>query len=206
MRELTCHCDQTFSVDLPETVNLDERPEVIDAIDDGSFLSCVCPSCNAQLNTDLRTEVLWPSKHARLLLIPEADRMLFFSGKLEIPEGTQVVIGYPELADRIAALKAGLDVTAVETLKYHLAEQAEQTNPGKSVRIYFESANDSEALEFHIHGLRDDEVAVTKIPMKLYHSIRQSISNNPDDDVSKAVCNGSYISWQNILIEDNGND
>ena len=29
MRKLTCHCEQVFNVDLPESVNLDTNPEIV---------------------------------------------------------------------------------------------------------------------------------------------------------------------------------
>jgi len=137
MRKLTCPCEQVFSVDFPEVVNLDTTPEVIVKIEDGSFLSCVCPSCNAELHTDLKTRIEWPSKGVALVLLPEIDRISFMSGNQEPEKDAQVVIGFAELADRIAVIKAGLEPLIIESLKYHLANKAQEKNPGAKLTILF---------------------------------------------------------------------
>lgn len=204
MRKITCHCDQTFSVDLPETVNLDENPGIIGDIADGSFLTCICPSCKTELHTDLETDILWPSKRVNLRLIPGIDRFSFLSGKKTAPDGFQVVIGYPELADRVAVLNAGLDPLAVEALKYRLLEKASETPTENEPAVYFEKMTDGGALEFHIHGLKKDEIAVSAVPFSVYEKIQAMIAADPDNELFTALKNGSYISVQNVFSEKNG--
>lgn len=204
MRKLTCHCEQVFNVDLPESVNLDTNPKIVADIASGAFLSCVCPSCNSVLHTDLKTRVEWPSKKATLTLIPEIDRLSYLSGSLSEGDGTTVVIGYAELADRVAVLASGLDPLAIEALKYHLAVKAQESSGGAKTSIYFERVTESGDVVFHIHGLKENEVAVMTIPASVYASVRADIKANPNDETYAALAHGNYLSYQNILIEGQG--
>jgi hypothetical protein len=206
MRKLTCHCDQVFNVDIPDTFNLDDNPEVIAQIADGSFLSCVCPTCEAELHTDLKTRLDWPSKKASIVLIPEIDRFAYSTGMIPSETDAQVVIGFAELADRVAALQENLDPVAVETIKYHLIEKALESVPDAKITILFERRTDAGELEFHIHGIREGEVAVTKVPESLYNSIAADSKDHPDKDPYPLLKNGTYVSVKNILFEDDQNE
>lgn len=206
MRKLTCHCEQTFNVDLPETVNLDERAELVGEIADGSFLSCVCPRCGAVLHTEMRTRLDWPSKKTSLDLIPEIDRIPFLSGATAGSPGAEVVIGYPELADRVAVLAAGLDPLVVEALKYHLSVKARESVSAELSEakplVFFEKRTASGDLEFHVHGIRKNEIAITVIPFRVYESVAKDAAEHPDGELFASLRNGAYLSVQNILIED----
>lgn len=206
MRKLTCHCEHEFSADIPESVNLDEHPEVVGKIASGSFLTCTCPSCNSILHLDIRTRVEWPSKNAVVVLVPEIERLSLESGQTEREGNESFVVGYAELADRIAVLDAGLDPLAVEFLKYRLLEKSREANPDLMPLLYFERLTDNKDLEFHIHGIRDGEVAVTSVPNRVYSMIRDEIATNPDRDDCLALVNGGYISVRNILVEGDEDD
>jgi hypothetical protein len=206
MRKITCHCDQVFNADIPELVNLDNNPEVIARIQDGSFLACVCPSCNAELHTDLKTRFEWPSRKTNLVLIPEIERLSCLSGNLEAENDAQVVIGFAELSDRITVLSEFFDPVIIETIKYHLALKARETAGDLKLVILFDNKQDNGDLVFHIHGLKSDEMAVTKVPGKIYKTIQQDFLAHPETEPYASLRNGSWISVQNILIEDSTND
>jgi hypothetical protein len=206
MRKLTCPCEQEFNVDLPDVINLDASPDAVSSIADGSFLSCVCPGCNTVLHTDLETKLDWPSHGTSVLLIPEIDRYAFMSGKRPVEDGVQLVIGYAELADRIAVLAAGLEPIAIEAVKFRLAEKAREGNPGVNLTVLFEQVRDDGNLEFHIHGLKTGEVAITVVPRHLYENLLDDARAHPDEDLYAALVNGAYISVQNVMVEDGQND
>lgn len=191
---------------MPETVNLDESGELIGTIADGSFLSCVCPRCNAVLHTEMRTRLDWPSRRVSLDLIPEIDRIPFLSGAVAGANGADVVIGYPELADRVAVIGAGLDPLVVEAVKYHLSVKAREsgTTADSEIKplVFFEKKTAAGDLEFHIHGIRKDEIAVTTVPYRVYEAVAKDASEHPDGELFVSLRNGAYLSVQNILIED----
>lgn len=206
MRKLTCPCEQVFNFDFPDVVNLDSTPEIIGNILNGSFLTCVCPACNAELHTDLKTRFEWPSKKINLVLIPEIDRFAFISGKVTEETDAQIVIGFAELSDRIAVLVAGLDPLIIEAIKYHLIVKARETNPEAKLIVLFEKIDASKNLEFHIHGLKTDEVALTHIPFRIYETIQKEATDHSEKEPYQSLRNGAYLSVQNILLEDLSND
>ncbi len=202
MRKITCHCEQEFSVDIPETVDLDKNPAILSDVATGTFLACVCPACNAELHLDLRTTFEWPSKGIVLTLIPELERLSLLSGAIAPRAGETFVAGYAELADRLAVLSAGLEPVAIEALKLRLLERARETNPANSPTLIFERSTESGDLVFHAHGVRDGEVAVTTVPRRIYDAILEEYGKNPDNEDFKALVNGSYISVRNVIVED----
>lgn len=206
MRKITCNCEQIFTADLPEEVNLDRTPETVGAILNGSFLTCACPACGAILHTDLETRVLWPSKGMRLIMVPELMRFSIISSRMAVPEGFAIVIGYVELSDRVSVYRDDLDPMTVETLKFHLIRKAMETVQGKKLIATYERTDEESNLEFHLHGLRDAEVAVMKVPGKLYNTVHAGIKAHPDEEPQTLLLNGAYLSVQNLVFEEMDHD
>lgn len=206
MRKITCNCEQTFTADLPEEADLDRSPETIAAIIDGTFLTCACPACGALLHTDLETRVIWPSRSMKIMMVPELSRLSVLSSRQEVPAGFELVVGYAELADRVTVYRDGLDPTSVETLKFHLVQKALESSPKKLPVVSFEGLDGEGNLGFHLHGLRDSEVAVMMVPAKIYQTIRQTVESNPDGEPQALLRNGAYISVQNLSFEGPEND
>ncbi len=206
MRKITCQCEQVFNVDMGDSVDLDADPSLVASIKEGSFLSFVCPTCGCVMHTDIRTRVDWPSKGISLVLVPELDRISFLSGTSPIDSGLVPVVGYPELADRVAVLDAGLDALAVESLKFHLLRRSSESNPGARVSVYFERLDDAGDLEFHAHGLSETEIAVVRVPRSVYERVLTDSRERPDAEPYALVQNGAYLSVQNVSFEDNANE
>jgi len=205
VRKVTCPCEQTFSVEIPEKIDLDRNPENYDKLIEGNLLSCVCPTCEAVLNLDLALTVSWPSKNTIIHMIPEIERLALVSGKLSVKKNSSYVVGYAELVDRIIVLKENLEPVVIESIKYHLLQKAKESRTKTTPIVFFEKINESGELEFHIHGIRENEVAVTRVPKHLYNSIKEDYIKNPDKEDYTALCNGSYCSVRNVLIEDSPN-
>lgn len=205
MRTVTCNCENTFEADLPDEIDLDTAPELTASIADGSFLSCACPACGTLLHTDVEARVLWASHGMKLALVPELSRMSVLSGRQSSPEGFELVIGYAELADRVAVYSARLNPVAVETLKFHLIEKALETAPDRDPVITFERTDAASNLVFYVHGLRDQEVAVTTVPRTLYNTIESAVILNPEAEPQSLLKNGSWVSARNIRMEASDN-
>lgn len=206
MRKITCQCEQVFNVDMGDSVDLDADPSLIASIKQGSFLSFVCPTCGGVMHTDLQTRIDWPSKGVSLVLVPEIERVSFMSGAFPIDAGIIPVIGYPELADRVAVLDAGLDALAVESLKFHLLRRSSESNPSARVLVYFERLDDAGDLEFHAHGLSETEIAVVRVPRSVYERVLADSRERPDAEPYAVVQNGAYLSVQNVSFEDNAHE
>ena len=220
MQKITCKCDCSFDVEYEKTIDLDVQTAVKEKIKNGSFLSFVCPSCGSKVNIELETEFVWKSKKTTLLFVPEKKRMeclAFCAGAVRIDaennkkikteflkKGQTPVIGYPELADRIAVLDADLDPEIVEAVKFFLLDNGKNIK-GKHIQILFEKLV-GDTIEFHLHGLREKEVAVMRVPLSLYRSVETDHKKGKQKEVFKALWPGPYLSYKNIHAEGDDNE
>ncbi|MGI5074243.1 hypothetical protein E4N71_02065 [Treponema vincentii] len=220
MQKITCKCDCSFDVEYEKTIDLDVQTVVKEKIKNGSFLSFVCPSCGSKVNIELETEFVWKSKKTTLLFVPEKKRMeclAFCAGAVRIDaennkkikteflkKGQTPVIGYPELADRIAVLDADLDPEIVEAVKFFLLDNGKNIK-GKHIQILFEKL-EGDTIEFHLHGLREKEVAVMRVPLSLYRSVETDHKKGKQKEVFKALWLGPYLSYKNIHAEGDDNE
>jgi len=195
---ITCQCEHRFEVDIPEQVNLDLNEKAVEELCNGTFLTIVCPSCDTPLKPEFPLIIEWPSHNTYLQVLPEFDREAFYHGKVKTASNTEIVIGYPEAADRIMVLKEGLNPLIIEALKYYLLLKADETNPEAEASAWFAGRTEN-SLEFHIHGLKNEEVAVSRIPYAIYTKTEQEYQRNPDTEPFKSLRFGPYVSVQNLL-------
>jgi hypothetical protein len=198
-RKIPCPCDNTFTVEVPEVIDLDARPEYLDEILSGSFMNFVCTSCGKKHKPEFPLTLLWPSHECSLEVLPERERFSFYRRKKEKKgETAETIIGYPEMADRLAVIRDGLLPIAVEALKYYLLIKAEETNAEKEISAWYQNRG-SDCLEFHLHGLREGEVAVMRIPMALYEKTAADFRQHPKTELFASLRSGSYVSVQNTI-------
>jgi hypothetical protein len=197
MRTITCSCDSTFEADLPESINLDAQPEQKDALAAGAFMTVACPNCGRTLKPEFLIHVSWPSRGLDILAVPELDRVDI--PELASKEGvSDAVAGYAELADRVSVAAAGLDPTTIEALKYYLLLRASEADPDAEVSAWFHSVG-TDFLEFHLHGLRPGEVAVSRIPRSLYERTLAEGKAHPDKEPFRSLRKGCHLSVQNLF-------
>jgi hypothetical protein len=120
------------------------------------------------------------------------------------PHTLETVIGYPELADRLAVVRDGLEPVVVETLKYFLHLKAEEANPDREIIISYQCREtDPELppgdLEFHLYGLKEGEVAVMKVPRQLYEKTAADYKRHPKTELFSSLRVGSYLSVKNMM-------
>ncbi|MDR2019585.1 MAG: CpXC domain-containing protein [Treponema sp.] len=195
-QKIPCFCDNTFTVEYPEEIDLDARPEYLGEIMDGSFMNFICTSCGKKHKPEFPITVVWPSRGIRLEAVPELDRGEFYRKK-DGQGKAETVIGYPEMADRIAVFRDGLDPLVIEAIKYYLLLKAEESYPDKEINIWYQHQS-SGFLELHLHGFNEDEIAVTRVPMAVYEKTAQDYKKNPKEELFKALRSGSYLSVQNM--------
>jgi nuclear transport factor 2 (NTF2) superfamily protein len=76
--------------------------------------------------------------------------------------------------------------------------KAGEAYPDDDVGIWYQNQGNG-ALEFHIHGIKENEVAVTKIPQALYDKTLGDYRQNPKADPFSGLRIKSYTSVQNLL-------
>ena len=209
-RKIPCFCDNSFEAEIPEEIDLDSNSTYLDEIQNGTFLNFTCPSCSKKHKPEFPLSVLWPSKKLRFEVFPELERGEFYRRKKapaeKGPHKLETIIGYPELADRLAVIRDGFEPVAIEAIKYILHLKAEEQYPDDEIEIWYygsDGTNGSKgtdgSLEFHIHGIRKEEVAVTKIPFALYQKTLEDYKNHPKNELFEALRVRSYLSVKNTM-------
>jgi hypothetical protein len=199
-RKIPCFCDNAFSVEIPEEINFGTNPEYIAEIMDGSFMNFTCPSCGKKHKPEFPLTILWPEKNRRFEVLPELDRGEFYrlvKTRKKNEDRGETLIGYPELSDRIAVIRDDLEPAAVEALKYYILLKAEETYEGKEIGIWYQGKS-PDALEFHLHGIREGEVAVTRVPLPVYEKTLDDYKKHPKGEVFASLRHQSYLSVQNV--------
>ena len=207
--KIPCFCDNTFEVDIPEEIDLDADPHYVEDILTGDFMNFTCGSCGKRHKPEFPLTVKWPAKNLALEVLPELDRGEFYrrgENKKETRTGNEgpareTVISYPEMAERIALLRDELIPDAVEAIKYYLFVKADESYPDQDISVWYQ-AKAGETLDFHIHGIKNNEVALTRIPLSLYEKTLADYRNNPKGEPFVHLRVKSYCSIQNMLRPD----
>lgn len=210
MKDIACSCESTFQVDVPDWINLDADPDSVTKILDGTFFAFACPSCGRIVKPELPVQVRWPSAGATIAVALPEERESYLKDPATLPASVlaasslQLVFGHAELSERIQELKDGLEPMAVEALKYYLLLKAEEAAPEAecTVRYYGQSAD---GLEFHIHGLREGEVAATMIPRAVYDRTLGESRAGTTAEPFASLRSGAYVSV-NALLSNSGDE
>jgi hypothetical protein len=200
VREIECYCGQRVETDFPETVDLDAAPGAADEILEGTFMSLECPHCGTMLKPELPVRVRSASTGLDVYLVPELDRNAFARGSLSgLPaDAARVAIGYPELVEKLRIWRTGLDDAAVEVVKYYLLSRALEDEEQRDVRILFVGREDDGRLRFQIEGLKDREVALSRVPEATYNKAKERLHEIAGEDPFREMLQPPYVSVNRI--------
>jgi hypothetical protein len=209
-RKIPCLCERFFEVEVPEEINLDTDPAYLDEIKNGSFFSFSCPACGKKHKPEFPLSILWPSRKLRFEVLPELDRGGFYRRKKNAGQkkagACETIIGYPEMADRLSVIQDGFEPAPIEAIKYYLHLKAEEQYPDEEIEIwYFGFSRGGDALgiesflEFHIHGIKENEVAVMKVPLSLYEKTLQDYRSSPKKGIFSILRVQTYLSVKNTM-------
>ncbi len=193
MRSVTCPCEAVFEADLPESVDLDSRPRALEEILEGTFLSARCPECGTVVKPDLPVRVTSGSRGMDIQVVPEVDRFAFYRGAVPLPSGSEAVIGYRELVERIRAVRAGVSPRALEVLKYMLLARAQQDAPEAEIVIEY-AGREADSFVFDVWGLKADEAGVVRIPAAVYEKTLSELARKASEEPFSRIFAGTYRS------------
>ena len=199
-KNINCLCGTSIQIDYEEEIDLDKDTQSLEKILNGTFMSYKCSFCGKIHKPEYTINLIWDSKNYRLEVVPELDRGEFYRNKKE-NSGVETVIGFPEMADRLAVIKDDLDPVIIETIKSYLLTKAEESYPENEINAWYYCKN-SNGIEFHLEGIRPDEVAVMRIPNETYERTADDYRKRPKSDLFASLRVRSYLSVQNILRPD----
>jgi len=199
-KNISCPCGGNIQFDYDEEIDLDVKPQTLEDISKGTFMSYKCPSCGKKHKPEYRIILNWKSKNYRLLVIPELERGDFYLKKKE-NINFETVIGFPEMADRLSVIKDGLEPVVIETLKAFIHAKAEENYPDNDINVWYYCCGPS-GIEFHLDGIRRGEIAVMIIPNEMYEKTLNEYKKHPKANNYAALRVRSYLSIQNLLRPD----
>jgi hypothetical protein len=201
MKSITCMCETTFDVDIKDEIDLDADPGSVERIRSGDFMNFPCPNCGKALKPEFPVTLLSGAKKLKLLMIPEVERLSFYRGKYPVPSGSECVIGFPELLDRIRAVYDGFDHRAIEIMKYIYLSKAQESDPEAQARVFYHGL-ESGSLCFHVHGLSSGNIAIVKAPRQLYDMTVQDLPSRTGQEPFSTILKAPYVSVNHLEIED----
>jgi hypothetical protein len=199
-QEIACPCGNKFSIDFEEDIDLDLKPEYLENILNGTFMSYNCTLCRKKHKPEFRIMIIWKSKKLKIEVLPELERGEFYRAKKENPP-YETVIGFPEMADRLAIIKDNFEPIIIETLKSYILAKAGENYPDREINAWYYGTG-QEGIEFHLDGIRKDEVAVMRVPHSIYEKTLQDYKKHPKKETFTSLRVRSYLSVQNILRSD----
>ncbi|MDR1894891.1 MAG: CpXC domain-containing protein [Spirochaetales bacterium] len=198
MRTVPCHCDHLIEIDLNDEIDLSARPEYYQEILDGTFLTVVCPACGNRIKPELEVRLKDPEKNLDVLFLPEARRSDFMNHRIDT-EAKSLLIGFPELVERVRLTKDGIDPGTVEILKFFLKKKLENDE----VFIFY-TKTEEDRLVFRIIGLREGEIALTGLPVKVYRDTLASLDEKKNEELYKTILTPPYVSVNKVSIQEDG--
>ena len=206
-KKIPCICENTFDIEYSEEIDLDNDRKYLDEIQDGTFLNFTCPACGKNNKPEFPLSVIWPSREKHFEVIPELDRGDFYRRKKQATEKgalpPETLIGYPELAERLTLILDDLDPVPVEAIKYHLQFKAEEQYPENEMEVWYfgvlTESGERNALEFHITGIKENEVAVMKVPLSVYERTLEDYKKNPKSEKYSGLRYRGYLSYKNTM-------
>jgi len=199
-KNINCLCGTNVQIEYNEEIDLDKDSQALEKILDGTFMSYKCGFCGKIHKPEYKLMLVWNSKNYKMEVLPELDRGEFYRNKKE-NAGVETIIGFPEMADRLSVIKDDLDPVIIETIKSYLLTKAEENYPDKEINAWYHCKS-SNGIEFHLDGIRPNEVAVMRIPFETYERTSEDYRKRPKSDVFTSLRVRSYLSVQNILRPD----
>jgi hypothetical protein len=197
-RHIACFCETTFDAELPSRADMSEDPEIEQLILDGSFMSVTCPGCGRRLSPEYPFRLTGVRGVGEIFLVPEADRRAYLRGKLEYETGSpgRIVVGFPELVEKVLIASLGLDDRVIEMMKYYLLTGSKPEGTGAQdadVGILYRGREAGRHV-FNIIGMKAGEVGVARLAEELYARIAANVDVRVQEDPFPDFCTPPWVS------------
>lgn len=196
MIKIPCHCGNIIETELETDIDLASVPEIYAQIVEGDFMSFHCPKCDNDIKTETAVHLFDKENNLDIDFIPELERIKYLNGHIK-STAARVVIGYKELVEKIVISGEKYDDRIIEIIKYRMMEKAASND----IRIYLNS-HEGDELIFYIHGLKPDQIGISRVPFSVYQKISTELNELLKNDDIKLFTDGPYVSVSRIYLED----
>jgi len=199
-RRIACFCENTFDAPIAESADLAAEPDVEGLILSGEFMSVHCTACGKRLTPEFPFHLSGVKGAGSIFLVPESDHVAFVRGKLSYTVGGagRVAVGFPELAEKVRIFGQGLDDRVIEIMKFYLLTGSR--GGGESTRDVSLSYQGEEEgrLVFHITGLRDGEIGVTRLAREFYRRVEADVEQRVGEEPFRDFCSPPWVSIRRV--------
>ena len=201
-RHIACFCETTFDADLPTSADMTADPEIEQLILDGSFMSVTCPGCGRKLTPEYPFRLTGVRGLGELFLVPEADRRAYERGTLDYDTGapSRIVVGFPELQEKVLIASRGLDDRVIEIMKYYLltgSARAAEGEAEKEIGIVYRGGESGRHV-FNIIGMKESEIGIARLAGELYTKIAADVETRVKEEPFQDFCAVPWVSLRRI--------
>ncbi len=205
-RRIACFCDNVFEAELPSVIDLAGEPGASEDVERGGFMAVACPSCGKLLTPEYPCRFTGVPAGAlgslEVQLVPEADRVAFLRARLPYDIGApdRVVIGVPELAEKLRIFRFGLDDRVVEILKHMLLARMPGGVGGEpsAEPVATLARLEGDQLVFEVSGVRAGEVAVARLGRTVHDKVAAELGHRLAEEPARLFCAPPYVSVRRI--------
>jgi hypothetical protein len=200
-RHIACFCESSFDADIPDSADLGDAG-IQESILSGSFMEVHCPTCGKRLTPEFPFRLTGVRGPGEIFLVPESDRAAYTMGRLDYDIGSpgRVVVGFPELVEKVLIAGSGLDDRAVEIMKYYLltgSNPAAGQEPGPDVTILYRGIEEEKHV-FHIMGMKEGEIGIARLGRDLYARIASDIETRVTEEPFRDFCQPPWVSLRRV--------
>jgi hypothetical protein len=196
-RHIACFCESSFDAEIPESADLTTDAGVEEQILSGDFMAVSCPACGKRLTPEFAFRLTGVKGVGEIFLVPEADRGAYLLGTLDYSPGApaRVVIGFPELAEKVLIFGRGLDDRVIEIMKYYLLTGAAgpDAEAEGDVSLLYRGEDEGKHL-FHILGMKEGEVGVARLAGAIYRKIAADVEHRVKEEPFSDFCQPPWVS------------
>jgi hypothetical protein len=133
-------------------------------------------------------------------MVPEKDRNGLARGKLEYETGNpfRVVVGFPEMAEKLHVFAAGLDDRIIEIMKYYFLTGAAETGDKEGDVILRYKGEEGGRHVFHVLGLKEGEIGVARLAGEFYNKIASDIDTRVGEEPFRDFCLPPWVSVRKL--------
>jgi hypothetical protein len=196
-RHIACFCESSFDAEIPESADLAADTGVEEQIQSGDFMAVSCPACGKRLTPEYPFHLTGVKAVGDLFLVPEADRGAFLLGTLDYSPGSpgRIVVGFPELSEKVLIFGKGLDDRVIEIMKYYLLTGP--AGPGNEAAgdasLLYRGVEDGKHV-FNILGMKEGQVGVARLAGAIYQKIAADVEKRVLEEPFRDFCEPPWIS------------
>jgi CpXC protein len=199
-RRIACFCDKVFDADIADSADLEADPEVEKQIETGDFMAVRCPQCGKRLTPEFPFRLSLRGGQGELLMVPEKDRSDLARGKLGYQTGSpyRIVVGFPEMAEKLRILGAELDDRVIEIMKYYLLTGSmANEDQDRDVTLLYKGQEDKRHV-FHVLGLKEGEIGVASLGNEIYAKIASDVETRAGEEPFRDFCSPPWVSLRRL--------